>query len=334
VIASSEVEPAAVVQATVEHAIDDFMSESLIEPDRHHRLPEPPKPPAQDDLALGGMLPEAPEVGEPTLSPELKVSVEPQIEHHVMKVIAPLGPIESGKEHFARELAELKAAAEPATPLPTPAPTLQPKVVSAVPAEVDDISLPPVETVPPPAIIRHIGALLPTPVAVSNDDFSLPQAESLAVDDVARARAAAEAESKLHLPPAALPQKLSVAEVLAQPAAEIKHPIQSTPTTPIEPPATAAVPLSTPASKRRARRRDRDHKAGEHASLTVDVKHYEPKPSPPPAEAKRPQLTGTLIMPTGDRPRPTAAFVPAVKPKKLAPGEVFVDENGNVVIGD
>ena len=45
-------------------------------------------------------------------------------------------------------------------------------------------------------------------------------------------------------------------------------------------------------------------------------------------------MTGKLIMPSADKPKPAPEPVKLEKPKKLAPGEVFVDEHGNVVIGE
>jgi hypothetical protein len=45
-------------------------------------------------------------------------------------------------------------------------------------------------------------------------------------------------------------------------------------------------------------------------------------------------MTGKLILPTGEKPKPEPVQPKTEKPKKLAPGEVYVDENGNVMIGE
>jgi hypothetical protein len=45
-------------------------------------------------------------------------------------------------------------------------------------------------------------------------------------------------------------------------------------------------------------------------------------------------MTGKLILPTGEKPDRESLQPVMEKPKKLAPGEVYVDANGNVVTGD
>jgi hypothetical protein len=45
-------------------------------------------------------------------------------------------------------------------------------------------------------------------------------------------------------------------------------------------------------------------------------------------------MPGKLIMPSADKPKPDPILQVAEKPKKLAPGEVYVDANGNVTTGD
>ena len=45
-------------------------------------------------------------------------------------------------------------------------------------------------------------------------------------------------------------------------------------------------------------------------------------------------LVGKLILPTGEKPKPEPVQPKVEKPKKLAPGEVFVDASGNVTIGE
>jgi hypothetical protein len=168
------------------------------------------------------------------------------------------------------------------------------------------------------------------PVVAEADDDVLPKAESLAAVDVAKAKAEAATAAQ------------------AKPAEPELEPVIPKPEPPKPP-------------KKRNRHRVGDDKSEKAAETTAPEKPQhdapadkankpeqkpadepkpegEPKPADQPkaeAEAGTGQMTGQVIMPTA-APAKTEPEVKQheSKPKKLAPGEVYVDESGNVVIGE
>jgi len=211
-------------------------------------------------------------------------------ERHGMKVIQPLEPIVPPKEEFARELAGINNDEPKAKPPKLPEQPVEPKeaVKPARPVE-KKVEAAPQEPAASPAIVKHSGEMLPelpesaTEGAASDTaDFetAIPQSESLAADDVAKARAEREAQAALKK---------------AKPAPE-------------------KAPEDQGGRHKRKRMRDRDRK---------------PESSP-----QSDTLAGKLIMPTGEKPEAAEEPKPQERPKQLAPGEVYVDEAGNVIIGE
>jgi hypothetical protein len=64
--------------------------------------------------------------------------------------------------------------------------------------------------------------------------------------------------------------------------------------------------------------------------------HKDGANEPTRAQSEAGSLTGKLIMPSADQAskRETASVAPGQKPPRLNKGEVYVDERGNVVIGE
>jgi hypothetical protein len=179
--------------------------------------------------------------------------------------------------------------------------------------------------------------LPPTPAPVASDDDVLPQAESLAANDVAKARAEREAQAKLSVavPPAEAPV---VTDNKAQPPKEQPKPDKSH---------HEADKQKEEQKAKEEKSKDQKHEdpkhdqaKGEPAKKGKDgVEHIESEAEaehnkPTDAEKEQAALTGKLILPTGNKPATEPEKPKLVKPKKLAPGEVFVDEHGNVVIGE
>ena len=200
-------------------------------------------------------------------------------------------------------------------PVPLPAP-VSASVVQPTPV-VQPVSVPqsqpqqqsqPQRPQPPAVIVKHRGEMLGVPPASQleavsvDDEAGLPQAESLAADEVARARAEHEAQVKLH------PETLEP-----------------------QPPQQAGQRPDSSASKRKhGKRRHRGGNSGERVESEAEAEHNKPTE----AEAEAGALTGKLIMPTGEKPAEQPVQPTMEKPKKLAPGEVYVDEHGNVMVGD
>jgi hypothetical protein len=149
------------------------------------------------------------------------------------------------------------------------------------------------------------------------DDTGLPQAESLAADDVAKARAEQEAK----------------ATMAAQAPSAPDVPVVTKPQPPKDPEASATKPQEPEGdhkSKHKRKRSSHTERPAERVESAEEAEHNKP------TEAGQEQgaLTGKLILPTAEKPKPEPVQPKLEKPKKLAPGEVFVDEHGNVMTGD
>jgi hypothetical protein len=84
-------------------------------------------------------------------------------------------------------------------------------------------------------------------------------------------------------------------------------------------------------SRRRRKRGGRgNEKSVEHIESAAEEEHNKPSE----AATHAAPLTGTLILPTGEKPAAEPEKPKEAKPKKLAPGEVYVDDSGNVMIGE
>ncbi len=258
---------------------------------------------------------------------------------------------------------------EPLPPVPAPKPVPPPRPEPTPPSPLAAPATPePVLTVqqaraePEAAVIKHPGQMMGVPpdvpkpqpaampvsgvVQTASDDLDLdvPQAESLAADDVAKARAEREASQKLDVP----------SEVVAAPQAP---PPEPEPTKPAKDDK-AERPVSTDNRKANKRRhwRDRDKNKenapanhGSHKEKVIEPPESKPAPPsappPPPPQPQQPAqastgeaegaaVPGKLILPTAGTKPMESNEVKTEKPKKLAPGEVYVDENGNVMIGE
>jgi hypothetical protein len=161
----------------------------------------------------------------------------------------------------------------------------------------------------------------PLPVKTPDEIFdeSLPQPVSLAADDVAKEREKQQAAAPATSPSPAPETKPEPPKPEPAPAATIaKH---------------AAPMLGEKAAKpvpEVKRKLIRHEKPAEHVASKEEAAHNEPSEA---AKEVAP-LTGMLIMPSADKPKPETDKPKAEKPKKLAPGEVYVDEHGNVMIGE
>ncbi len=321
-----------------EHQIDDLLSVSLIHSDNtptHRRLPEP-MPILRSEDESGTNL---------EFNAENRPAPVPQQEHtavhHGLKVIQPLEPIVPSKELFAKELAEMKREEAGGAADTAPMANTAPLVEHAAPAPevkkpVQPAPLPVIKPAAPKEVVKqapvpvapHVihepapapePALAPAPPAVpappQDFDEGLPPAQSLAATDVAKARV----EQK------AAPEPVAIVESHPEPAKIVKHAGAMLPE--------AAAPVeasdSASAGSKRKRRRDEREKPAEHIESEAEAEHNKPSE----AEAETAALTGKLILPSAQKP----AVEPekkTEKPKKLAPGEVYVDETGNVVIGE
>jgi hypothetical protein len=158
----------------------------------------------------------------------------------------------------------------------------------------------------------------------------LPKAESLAATDVALAK---KTEAALPAEPA---------PTVEQPAAKEKKPLirrrnrhrtdkNRDQPHPAEQPQAADQHQDAPEAVK-----DNQSKSDQPVATQGPERVKEPaKPEPKPAEPAEPApLTGQVIMPTA-APKTDEAPKPKLEqPKKLAKGEVFVDEAGNVIIGE
>ncbi|HVQ43511.1 MAG TPA: hypothetical protein VMT30_00915 [Candidatus Saccharimonadia bacterium] len=362
---TNELSPSAQIEKA-EHEIDTVMSAALIHPEataEHRRLPEPVAGPRMEDQPGGDLeLNTAPGVSTGASAANARTAAQ----HHGLKVIQPLEPIESSKERFAREIAELNretagtaaqivkgpaaavsapepqpVSASPAvnqTPPPTPAPavaspakapaepkrpvpaaSVEPPVAPAVPAVEADA----------PAIIKHAGAMVLSPEpppasAAADEDEGLPQAQSLAADDVAKARAERQATAVMARNPEP-PVGVARPEETAEPVVNRK---------PAAAESAAAPAGSADGGSRNAPRRRHRGGRGREKPAEVIVSKAEAEHNQPTAAAREAgSMTGKLILPTGEKPAAELDKPKEEKPKKLAPGEVYVDEQGNVVIG-
>jgi hypothetical protein len=323
-----------------ESEIDHLLSVSLIQPEAssgtHHRLPEPVAPTPDEtgvDLELNAEKQEVPQA--PTGTPAHMMA-----QHHGLKVIQPLEPIVPAKEQFAKELAAMQVAATgqvaPAAPGAAAGSAAPAQPVGASMQSAQDTSkakaapaasAPAAQTptVPVPTAAQAVAAGASEPAApsvsapVPTDDFErLPQAESLAANDVAKAREAHEQQLMQQAAP--VPASASVPEGSGT---EVKVP------KPLVAAAQAAKP--EPASEdRKKRKRLGKEKPDERIESEAEAEHNKPSA----AAAEVGTMTGKLIMPTGEKPAPEPTQPKQEKPKKLAPGEVYVDEHGNVMIGE
>jgi hypothetical protein len=337
-----------------ERAIDDLLSVSLIHSDTsetHRRLPEPVQVRSDEtgvDLEINGNRPMQPAT--------TTGAAVPPAEHHGLKVIQPLEPILPAKERFAKELAELSRqevqAAQPQvqakqpkqapqaplpvaaamqTPPPT-APAAPTPVAQSAPVQQAPAPMPapqPVAAAPVPA---PVPAPIPVPAPVQAapvvDDIGLPPAESLEAGDVAKARAAHAAQAATPAPaPAQAPAPAPAVATAPAPAPAPVAPAAAQKKPEAPKPKHEEAKHKAPETKPQAAPK---HDGSESVGSEAEAEHNKPTE----AEKEQAAMTGKLILPSAQKHEAEPEKPKLVKPKKLAPGEVFVDENGNVVIGE
>ena len=202
---------------------------------------------------------------------------------------------------------------------------------------------PAVEAAKPILIMKHDEPMLPEPQPappVEEFDDALPAPVSLAADDVARTHH----EKKLEPPQQSTVPLVNLATLTEEASVPEQAPVASGP---VAPPASgvrqdnATAPAATAEGaaeddgaagpRRRRRRSGRVHeKPVEMVASQEEAEHNQPSA----ADVEIAPLTGKLILPSADKPTAAMVAPKAEKPMKLAPGEVFVDENGNVMIGE
>jgi hypothetical protein len=314
-----------------EHEIDDLLSTSLIHEDpaaAHRRLPEPVVLPDADASESAADL-EA-NVSHVRHHNEAPVGTPQHMaEHHGLKIIQPLEPIVPPKEQFAKELADLDRAGQTAESAPV-APKPVPEPVKPVPAPIVIAPTPTAPVSPEPlTILKHTEEMLPPVelpasegVADLDSDTELPEPQSLAANDVAKLRAEREAQ-------AALPKPLPLSSE-GDDTSEKNEPLPAA-----QPANQVSLDDDRSESKRRRKRHGNQKREQQAVANNQNSTVKEPVDNKP-IESDSPQsaVPGKLILPTGKKPSVEAMQPVAEKPKKLAPGEVYVDQNGNVVIGE
>ncbi|MBW4061433.1 type IV secretion system DNA-binding domain-containing protein [Candidatus Saccharibacteria bacterium] len=319
---------AAEIVAKTEDTIDELLSTSLIHTgSSRHRLAEPEPEAAAAAETTDGKTPDSGRHWVGSSQPadigdldegetaDEESAHEPTLYSSAhQKVIQPPQSVVSLKEELAKELkaeatemgaqAPTLAAAPSPVPVPTTAPTPMPEPVPTpkpAAAVIRDLR-PDYVANANPAPRPLIPTPPPAPVVASADDFDLPEATSLAADDVAAARMAQRAAG----------------EARAAAIAAVPPPRSSS----LGPASTLAQPVH-PAKQNR-------HHAEQRRST--------PKPAPAPVAPKRvvePEpMTGKLILPNAAAQAANSVPKQVVRPEKLAKGEVFVDASGNVVVGE
>ena len=236
---------------------------------------------------------------------------------------------------------------------------LTPAVISIISPPVAQISL---TALPQPAVEEHdqpivispntvislatnplpapTETVVPETVLPDNND-GIPEAISLASADVAKARAEVrETETQTPSPepvkhtviPEIMEHEISRLPVEHLAATQIAQAdVQRSATEPVSSENQSSAHETKQLPKRRRRRGGDDKsKPAEIVASKEEANHNTPSA----AAVEAAPLTGKLILPSGDRPMPELAQHINVKPKKLAPGEVYVDDKGNVIIGE
>ena len=232
------------------------------------------------------------------------------------KVIQPLEPIVSHQEEFAQELEKLEVEEQTAVPVIQAEVALQPSP-----------ALTPVDS-PETEIIAASAA---GPVVMPEDDFGLPEAESLDAGVVAAARAKREADE-------------IAAQVQARVELVTEAPVKTDMTDPESAKEEEVVEKPTHSKRKRMRNRSKTVHEGRNNDAPQDYSKVAAPPPDSPADNPPPEpkedddsQTGKLIMPSSDTTpnhgAPPTISAPA-KPDKLAKGEVFVDAQGNVIVGE
>jgi hypothetical protein len=231
---------------------------------------------------------------------------------------APLAGVQAPAEvKNAPAVAVAKPPLKPAPPASAPkaaVPVVSPK---PAPVPVPQAPLPqlkaPAETPEIKKDERKMLPVSPPPVAIE-DDSDLPKPESLAANDVAKARA--ERETAVVL------KKFENAKV--------ETPVKPEgPETQQRPPEKSRQPQPAKIVETGRHKRIKEEEL-ERVRSAAEAEHNKPNE----AEKAHGAMVGKLIVPTEEKQKPAPAPEKEDKPKKLAPGEVFVDAQGNVSIGE
>lgn len=304
--------------ADAQHEIDDLLTESLIRLEGRRERLEPTAVPAIVDAPVAKKVPAKAVV---TSAPASDPVAERE---HKSLVIAPVHADldKMGPKIDPQVVAQVMQGDQPKSQSAPVVEKVQQAVVetpnhAVVPPPVVEPKLP--DLPPVPVITKHARGLLPAqPPAVNDEPESeLPTSESLAADDVAKARAEREVKAKL-------PQvSTDVPKPVEKPREYIKEPEPKEQPKPPE-------KVQHPVFRSRTQARKVEPAKGEKVASTEEAQHNTPSET---AQDFGP-LTGKVIMPTGEKPITVSLSQPASKPAKLAPGEVFVDEKGNVSVGE
>jgi hypothetical protein len=328
---TEEMSPDAQIEKA-EHEIDDLLSTSLIHEDSpaaHRRLPEPVASSNDEEGERGVDL----EVGSAREPRHIEAPVgTPQhmAEHHGLKIIQPLEPIVPPKEQFARELAALSGMEQQ----PTVAPAVAASVVEPLkqvfaPVVASKVSVPVVAPLKESQeIVKRTEEMLPSApqpvlegVIRGDGDSLLPEPQLLAATDVAKLRAERDAQAALPIkaPPVAA-AKVEPREVVINPAPVIPQPIPN--------------PEDDERADSKRRRKRHGNQKREQQAPNADISKATTNSKPVESDVPQSGVPGKLILPTTKKPEVEPAQPVSEKPKKLAPGEVYVDQNGNVMIGE
>jgi len=348
------------VVAETEHQIDELMGQALIKLDKHgpELKHKPSGRPAETDNKsedeserhwVGSALPKEPgnEAEESAADPT--VTEAPRHETHTLthahqKVIQPLEPIVPRREEIQRELEEElkaeeakggetapgavgKADKSQAQSAPAPKPPTPPQSPAPKPSPVPADSAKPVPSekpaAPAPAIPVSAPVKPPTPTPPAPAaDVTLPPAESLVKSTPGPQPEIAKSSTGDKSQPD------SAAQAVPEPAASgvkiFRHGQHSR--LPDE------APEGAPQSDAPAASADQPSKKAAEAKPA----HRDGANEPTQAQSDAAPLTGKLIMPSADQSsqQPEASAAPSQKPPKLSRGEVYVDERGNVIVGE
>jgi hypothetical protein len=307
----AESQGAAIAQA--EHEIDDLLSVSLLHPDNHAaRLGEPEPEAAEVPLAQAEAPAAIPDAtpAEPEVSQAAATGPSPLISHHTS--VQPAAVDEDDEPKTAASLPGMRVI-EPLEPILPAKESFAANLERLVALDKASEAVAPAPAPVVPAPIVDTPADVPAPTAMPEElDGGIPEATTLGSLPAAGA-------IMNHNQPVSAPTVADLAAGVAwqpeplQAEAAAIEPVQPVePMQPPEPVAVAVEPAPEPVIV----------PEGVAAAPTPEVPAH---------------LSGSMIMPTAQEEGAAAAPaepVATVEKKKLAPGEIFVDASGNVVIGE
>ncbi len=307
VIEPTAVKPADPIKET-EHKIDDLLSASLITFDNHKRLPELTEP-AEDASETKEEAPHKQDkVDKKASAPANKDSKRQSSRHW-------LAPTNASDDDGETAVVDPTLAAPPAPKPATPTHSelsggqkvIQP--LEPIRPRSEELSAEATallaETEAAPAVAEEA-----PPVAVA----APPTAEESSVVEAAPAEKVA---AEVLPPPIPAEPEVTLPQAESLAAADVAKAAAAAPVVKETPPVAPAPPQ--PPKQARPAKKDRSG-------------HKDEKPAPQDSGS----MTGKLIMPTGPKPEAPKMtnLEPVARPAKLRKGEVFVDEKGNVIVGE